>query len=128
MKHLLTSAVMLLFLCACSGATAEEMASLAAKGYYEHLIHGEYDHFLAGKAGADSFPKQYREQLMIGYKQFLAQQEKSHHGILDIRIVGAKADTLLQCMNVFLVFCFGDSTNEQVAVPMVEYHGVWRMK
>jgi hypothetical protein len=104
------------------------MASLAAKGYYEHLIGGEYEHFLAGKAGADSFPKSYREQLIIGYKQFVAQQERTHHGIHDIRIVSAKADTLLECMNVFLVFCYGDSTNEQVAVPMVEYHGAWRMK
>lgn len=128
MKHLLTLAVVLLLLCACSGTSAEEMASLAAKGYYGHLISGEYEHFLAGKAGADSLPESYREQLVMGYKQFMAQQEKLHHGIQDIRIVGAKADTLLQCMNVFLVFCFGDSTNEQVTVPMVEYQGAWRMK
>ena len=128
MKHLLTSVILLLLLCACSGPTAEEMASLAAKGYYEHLISGEYEYFLAGKAGADSFPKSYREQLVIGYKQFMVQQEKLHHGIHEIRIVGAKADTLLQCINVFLVFCFGDSTNEQVSVPMVEYNGAWRMK
>ena len=128
MKNLMTLALSLLLLCACSGVTAEEMASLAAKGYYEHLIGGEYGYFLAGKAGADSLPKQYREQLIMGYKQFLAQQEKSHHGIQDIRIVGTSADTLLQCMNVFLVFCYGDSTNEQVVVPMVEHHGAWRMK
>ena len=128
MKHLLTSVVVLLLLCACSGPSTEEMASLAAKGYYEHLRGGESEHFLAGKAGADSFPKSYREQLIMGYKQFVAQQERTHHGIHDIRIVSAKADTLLECMNVFLVFCYGDSTNEQVAVPMVEYHGAWRMK
>ena len=128
MKHLLTLVGLLLFLCACSSTTPEEIASLAAKGYYEHLIGGEYELFLAGKAGADSFPKAYREQLIMGYKQFMAQQEKIHHGIHEIRIVGAKADTLLQCMNVFLVFCYGDSANEQVAVPMVEYHGAWRMK
>lgn len=128
MKHLLTSVVLLLFLCACSGTSAEEMASLAAKGYYEHLVQGKYKHFLAGKAGADSMPESYREQLIIGYKQFMAQQEKLHHGIHEVRIVGAKADTLLQCVNVFLVLCFGDSTNEQVSVPMVEYNGAWRMK
>lgn len=128
MKHLLTLVIALLLLCACSGTSVEEMASLAAKGYYEHLIQGEYKHFLAGKAGADSLPESYREQLITGYKQFMIQQEKLHHGIHEIRIVGAKADTLLQCVNVFLVFCFGDSTNEQVSVPMVEYHGAWRMK
>ena len=117
----------LLYACT-PAASKEELASMAAKGYYEHLIDGEYEHFLAGKAGADSYPKAYREQLITGYKQFMAQQEKMHHGIHEIRIVGAKADTLLQCMNVFLVFCYGDSANEQVAVPMVEYHGAWRMK
>ena len=128
MKHLLTLVVVLSLLCACSGTSAEEMASLAAKGYYEHLVQGEYKHFLAGKAGADSLPESYREQLVTGYKQFMAQQEKMHHGIHEIRIVGAKADTLLQCINVFLVLCFGDSTNEQVSVPMVEHNGAWRMK
>ena len=66
MKHLLTLVGLLLFLCACSNTTPEEMASLAAKGYYEHLIQGEYEHFLAGKAGADSLPKAYREQLVMG--------------------------------------------------------------
>ena len=35
----------------CGNPTAEEMASLAAKGYYEHLIHGDYDQFLQGKNG-----------------------------------------------------------------------------
>ena len=60
MKNLLTLAVLLLLLCACSGATAEEMASLAAKGYYEHLIGGEYDLFLAGKAGAAATQPDFR--------------------------------------------------------------------
>jgi hypothetical protein len=26
------------------------------------------------------------------------------------------------------VLCFGDSTNEEIAVPMVERNGAWRMK
>ena len=34
---------------ACSSPTREELASLVAKGYYDHLIHGEYEQFLEGK-------------------------------------------------------------------------------
>ena len=117
-----------LFAMSCGNATPEEMASLAAKGYYEHLLRGEYEHFLQGKVGADSLPEDYREQLLAGYKQFMAQQEWMHHGILDVRVAGARTDSLLHYTNVFLVLCFGDSTNEQVAVPMVEHHGSWRMK
>ena len=117
-----------LFAMSCGSPTPEDMASLAAKGYYEHLLHGEYEHFLEGKAGADSLPDGYREQLLASYRQFMAQQEQLHRGILDIRVAGAKTDSLLHYTNVFLVLCFGDSTNEQVAVPMVVQDGSWRMR
>ena len=89
---------------------------------------GEYDKFLEGKAGSDSLPEAYRAQLLEGYKQFVAQQNSLHNGIHDIRIVNARRDTLLNYTNVFLMLCFGDSTNEQVSVPMIEHNGSWRMR
>ena len=113
---------------ACSGPSAEELASLAAKGYYEHLLKGEYDRFLEGMNGLDSIPDDYREQLLAGYKQFMHQQEQAHRGIREVRIVNAKTDTIQKYTSVFLVLCFGDSTNEEVVVPMVEHNGRWRMK
>lgn len=128
MKHLLFIVLVFLALCACSSPTPEEMASLAAKGYYEHLLEGEYDKFLEGKAGSDSLPEAYREQLLAGYKQFLSQQNRLHNGINEIRVVNARRDTILNYTNVFLMLCFGDSTNEQVSVPMIEHNGSWRMK
>lgn len=129
MKMLPFIFVFLSLMCACSGAmTPEEYASWWAKNYYEALLRGDYKAFLAGKDGADSIPDTYREQLLVGYKQFMIQQEKSHHGINDIRIVTAKRDTTFNYMNVFLMLCFGDSTNEQVSVPMVERNGIWKMK
>jgi len=120
--------VLLLLLGACSSPTPEELASLAAKGYYDHLLRREFDNFLAGKAMSDSLPEIYREQLKEGYKQFMAQQDKEHHGILSTRVVNAKADTSLHVMNVFLMLCFGDSTIEEIVVPMVDVNGSWRMK
>lgn len=112
----------------CSNTSPEELASLAAKGYYDHLLNGEYDHFLEGKIGADSIPNDYRDQLLIAYKQFVSLQEKDHHGIREIRISNVKTDTLQKYTNVFLILCFGDSTNEEIVVPMVEHNGSWRMK
>ncbi|MBQ1669497.1 MAG: hypothetical protein II066_02620 [Prevotella sp.] len=128
MKHLLFIVLVFLALCACSSPTPEEMASLAAKGYYEHLLKGEYDKFLEGKAGSDSLPEAYRRQLLAGYKQFLSQQNSLHNGINEIRVINARRDTILNYTNVFLMLCFGDSTNEQVSVPMIEHNGRWRMK
>lgn len=128
MKHLLFIVLVFLALCACSSPTPEEMASLAAKGYYEHLLKGEYDKFLEGKAGSDSLPEAYRRQLLAGYKQFLSQQNSLHNGINEIRVINARRDTILNYTNVFLMLCFGDSTNEQVSVPMIEHNGSWRMR
>ena len=128
MKHLLFIVLVFLALCACSSPTPEEMASLAAKGYYEHLLKGDYDKFLEGKAGSDSLPEAYRRQLLAGYKQFLSQQNSLHNGINEIRVINARRDTILNYTNVFLMLCFGDSTNEQVSVPMIEHNGRWRMK
>ena len=121
--------ILALLLCmACANPSPEEMASIAAKGYYSHLVNGEFEAFLEGKDGADSLPDDYREQLLTSYRQFMAQQNRDHHGILDIRISNATTDTTLSYTNVFLVLCFGDSVNEEIVVPMVERNGSWRMK
>ena len=101
---------------------------MAAKGYYMHLVNGEYEAFLEGKEGTDSLPDDYREQMHTCYRQFMAQQNQNHHGILDIRIANVTTDTALNYTNVFLVLCYGDSVNEQIVVPMVERNGSWRMK
>ena len=114
---------------ACSSPTREELASLAAKGYYDHLIRGEYEKFLEGKdILAISDDASYRSQLLENYRRFMAAQQSSHRGIREVRIVRAKTDSLQAYTNVFLTLCFGDSTNEEIVVPMVEKEGRWRMR
>ena len=123
--------VLLVFLAqwaACSSPTKEELASLAAKGYYQHLIEGDYDHFLEGRVMADSLPDDYRSQLIDGYSQFLAQQVKARGGINEVRISRAFTDSTQQYTSVLLMLCYGDSTTEEVVVPMVEHNGRWMMK
>lgn len=121
--------VSIILMAACSSPTREELASLAAKGYYDHLIHGEYEQFLEGKeilALADD--ASYRSQLLDNYRHFMITQQSSHGGIREVRIVRAKTDTLQAYTNVFLTLCFGDSTNEEIVVPMIEKEGRWRMR
>ena len=118
----------LVLLLACANSTPEERASLAARGFYRHLAEGEYEKFLEGRAGADSLPDDYREQLLTGYRQFMAQQQHAHQGIRDVRVSSAKTDSLTGYTNVMLILCFGDSIEEEIVVPMVEYNGSWRMK
>ena len=119
----------LVVLGACGSATKEELASLAAKGYYNHLIHGEYEQFYEGMDQREfTSEADYRSQMLDNLRQFMARQEKEHRGILEVRVSNATTDTVQQFTNVFLVLCFGDSTNEEIVVPMVERNGAWRMK
>ena len=111
-----------------SGPTAEERAAQAAKTYYDHLAAGRYGQFLDGKTGAEALPADYREQLLTSCQQFMAQQAKAHKGICDIRISAARTDSLTDYISVFLLLCYGDSTQEEIVVPMVEHNGQWRMK
>ena len=105
------------------------------KGYYDHLIHGEYEQFYEGldhRTLSDgttlSTDSAYRSQMLDNLRQFMAQQEQAHRGVLEVRVSNATTDTVQQLTNVFLVLCFADSTNEEVVVPMVERNGAWRMK
>ena len=121
--------VILAILTACGSATKEELASLAAKGYYDHLIHGEYEQFYEGMDQRElTGEAAYRSQMLDNLRQFMARQEKEHHGVLEVRVSNVTIDTVQQFTNVFLVLCFGDSTNEEIVVPMVERNGSWRMK
>ena len=127
--------VLLAVLAACGSATKEELASLAAKGYYDHLIHGEYEQFYEGMdqrtlsdGTALSDEAAYRSQMLDNLRQFMARQTQEHRGVLEVRVSNATTDTVQQLTNVFLVLCFADSTNEEIVVPMVERQGTWRMK
>lgn len=115
-------------LAACSSPSKEELAALAAKGYYLHLVDGEYEHFVDGRLMADSLPADYRSQLIEGYKQFIAQQQATRGGISEVRVSRAFTDSTTHYTSVLLMLCYGDSTSEEVVVPMVERNGRWRMK
>ena len=108
----------------CGSATKEELASLAAKGYYDHLIHGEYEQFYEGldhRTLSDgttlSTDSAYRSQMLDNLRQFMAQQEQAHRGVLEVRVSNATTDTVQQLTNVFLVLCFADSTKVDKRLP-----------
>lgn len=104
------------------------VAAQAAKQYYDYLLEGKYEAFIDGQYRPDSIPGSYREQLIMNAKMFMGQQQREHRGIKETRIVNAEADTARHEANVFMVFCYGDSTTEEVLVPMVENKGIWYLR
>lgn len=117
----------LLFL-SCSHRNPAELAGQVAKQYYEQLLSGDYDSFVDGTWQPDPIPASYRDQLIDNAKMFVEQQQVKHRGIREVRTSNAEADSTGTAANVFLVFCYGDSTAEEVLVPMIQHEGTWYMK
>ena len=129
-RKLLFIALTLLVLCACSSSTPEEQAARAAQDYYECLIDDRPAEFLQGKADVDSLPDSYRAQLLMAINQYRADMLDKHNGLNEVRVsdnVGRR-DTSLHLTYAFLLLCYGDSTQEEITVPMVERDGRWLMK
>ena len=128
MKKLFYFFVALLAVACSSGPDPGEVAAQAAKEYYTQLLAGKYEHYVDGVYRPDSIPPSYRRQLIDNAKMFVGQQKDERRGILDVRVVNAVADTTKRSANVFLIFAYGDSTSEEVVVPMVQHRGVWYMR
>ena len=119
----------LIALCACS-STPEEQAARAARDYYQCLIDDRPEEFLQGKANADSLPDSYRAQLLKAINQYRAEMLDKHNGLNEVQVSDnvARRDTSLNLTYAFLLLCYGDSTEEEITVPMVERDGQWLMK
>lgn len=104
------------------------MALQAAKVYYDQLLHGDYAAFVDGMNMNDTVVPAYREQLITNMKMYLGQQKKEHMGIKEVKALQAVRDSVNNKVDAFLLFCFNDSTKEQVVVPMIEKDGVWIMR
>ena len=128
MKKLLYLFVAMVIVACTYSLDQGEVAARAAKEYYGYLLQGNIASFVDGHYRPDSIPDTYREQLIANTKMYVNQQNEEHHGIKDIRIVDAKTDMQKHAANVFLVLSFGDSTSEEIVVPMVESGGVWYLR
>ena len=64
------------------------------------------------------------------YEQYICEVNAKHGGIREVRISKnvARHDSVQHLTYAFLMLCFGDSTQEEVMVPMVEVDGKWLMK
>ena len=125
---MLAAAALLLSACGGKGNDPSEIVGRTAKLYYDNLLHGHYEEFVDGHYRPDSIPDSYRRQLIDNMRMFIGQQNDEHHGIGEVRIVRATADTVRHEGNAFLMLCFRDSTKEEIVVPMVQVGGLWMMK
>ena len=98
----------LMGLMGCSGSSSEQQAAEAAQGYYQRLLDGYPDGFLAGKAAYDQLPADYRDQLVKANEQYMKDIQQKHNGLRSVVVspnVGRKASTL-HGVYAFLVLCY----------------------
>ena len=105
-----------------------KLAAKAAKYYYEQLLKGDYEAFLNNENRTNNLPDNYRKQLLLNLKQFVAQQDSVHHGIDSITLGASHFSAKDNTASVFLLFYYGDKTTEQVVVPMVKERGKWILR
>ena len=105
----------------------EEIVMQAAKAYYDQLLAGDVNSFVEGTLKGDTLPEDYREQLLLNAQMFLELQQKEHGGIKSIEPVRATCDTT-GLANAYLVLCYGDSTREEIVVPMVRRNDLWYLR
>lgn len=114
---------------ACSSdIKTDEQAANTARLYYDYLLQGQYDDYVAGIDGYDEMPETYRRQLTDNARMFMEQQNREHGGIERLRIMRADIDTETQTAQVFLVISYQDGSNEQIMVPMVRNGSLWMMR
>ena len=112
----------------CARRDPAELAGQVARQYYEQLLAGTCEAFVDGTWQPETISEEYRQQLIESAEMFVGRQQREHRGIREVRVANAEADSLGTAANVFLVFCYGDSTAEEVLVPMIQKDGTWYMK
>lgn len=130
MKKILFFLLSVMSLFSCKEKTPDPgfYAGIAAKGYYDMLLEGRYDEFVEGQNMPHRISEGYRQQLVLNAKMFVEQQKNEHRGMKAFQILDAKADTVHHLADVYLSVTYGDSTKEQIVVPMVEVEKKWKMR
>ncbi len=135
-RKLLPFVVLAFFLATMLACSKKDVAATTAKKYYEALFSGNSEEFVSGMYLPEKLPESYREQLIANAKMFVSRMNKEHDGVYEIRVINCETEevkdsggeALYKTANAFLVFCCGDSLNEEVLVPMVEHDGKWFMR
>ena len=106
----------------------EDVAANTARLYYQYLIQGKYNDFVAGMDRHVERTQNDVRQLEENAKLYVKRQQDQHQGIKSVSIVSSEADTAQHTAMVFLMMEFADNTKEQILVPMVERDSLWLMR
>lgn len=112
--------------CIVTACKKDLSAQEAAERYYGCLIKGDVEGYMRGMADYEEQSEEYRQQLHDMFLQYLDDEQKMRNGICAAEATG---DTVVnEVTHVFVMLTYGDSTREQVSLPLVLTDKGWRMK
>lgn len=76
----------------------------------------------------DKLPESYERQMLENFKAFAKRQDKQRKGIKKVSIRNVKFFAKDSTASAFLLLHYGDSTTEEVVVPMLKRRGLWYMR
>lgn len=128
MKELFWLYILCLLLAACGKKLNDhEKARRTAEKYYGYLIAGDADSYARSIHNYDSLPAEYRTQLCDMFAQYIDDERSLRGGLVAVTAI---RDTIIngKYAHVFLEVAFGDSTTEQVSLPLVCTEKGWKLK
>ena len=133
MNKLVALAAAVAFLLSCKSETKEGIVekstpSEIVETAYGHLLKGEYDGYLSCVQSCDSIPERYRKSLVNVLKQAAENEQKERKGIVSANAIAENTNEKETYSVVRVDITYGDSTKEEIAVPVVKYNGKWRLK
>lgn len=103
-------------------------AGTAAVSYYTMLIKGQYDKYVDGMLSCDNAPKEFREQMKLLAKQFIAREKEENGGIRTVELIREDLTTDGLSAEVYLKLKYTSGRSEEVVIPMCYSENIWRMQ
>lgn len=131
MRKFILPVAALLVLSACNGRkydNEEQAVCAAAEEYYDYLINGKVDRYMAALHDVDSLPQEYRDQLRDMFLQYIGNEQQEHDGLKSAKATRCEFSADSLAANAFLDITFGDNTSEQIALPLVRVGKEWKLK
>lgn len=104
------------------------MAAQAGKAYYDHLLRGQVDSFVAGIDGTQYATTAYKQMLAASTQLFIQRQDSLHKGIKKAEVDSTSFSAADSTARLFLRLSYGDGSKERVLLPMLCRKGHWYMR
>lgn len=111
-----------------TGIVEKSSPSEIVETAYAHLINKEYREYMLCVQKYDSIPERYRNSLINVLKQAAENEQKERKGMVGAKTIEENTNPAGDYSVVRVDITYGDSTREEIAVPVVRFNGKWRLK